>query len=147
MRKQQNSYILTAKDADKKWLVVDATDKVVGRLATQIADVLRGKNSPKFTPNTDSGDYVIVVNAEKVTFTGKKLDDKNYFWHSNHIGGIKKRTAREQLEKHPELVITDAVKGMLPKTSLGRKQLTKLKVFKGPNHNLEAQKPTEFKVK
>lgn len=142
----QKSFNLKPADADKKWFLVDATDKVVGRLATEIADLLRGKNNPKYTPNTDSGDYVVVVNAEKVQFTGKKWTDKNYYWHSEHVGGIKKRTAKEQLEKQPQKILMSAVKGMLPKTSLGRKQLTKLKVFVGPEHNLEAQKPVEFKL-
>lgn len=143
----QKSYVLKPAEADKKWLVVDATDKVVGRLATEVADLLRGKNNPQFTPHTDSGDFVVVINAEKVRFTGNKLDKKNYYWHTNHIGGIKKRTAREQLEKHPELIVTNAVKGMLPKTSLGRKQLTKLKVFVGDKHDHEAQNPEVYNIK
>lgn len=143
----QKSYVLKPAQADKKWLVVDATDKVVGRLATEVADLLRGKNNPQFTPHTDSGDFVVVVNAEKVRFTGNKLDKKNYYWHTNHIGGIKKRTAREQLDRHPELIVMNAVKGMLPKTSLGRKQLTKLKVFTGDKHDHEAQNPEVYETK
>ena len=143
----QKSFVLKPAEADKKWHLIDATDKVVGRLATEIADLLRGKNSPLFTPNTDSGDYVVVINADKVKFTGNKLDQKNYFWHTNHIGGIKKRTAKEQLARHPELVLLDAVKGMLPKNTLGRKQLTKLKVFAGAAHTHEAQKPEVYDVK
>lgn len=142
----QKSYVLKPAEAKKNWLVVDATDKVVGRLATEVADLLRGKNNPQFTPHTDSGDYVVIINAEKVRFTGNKLDKKNYYWHTNHIGGIKKRTAREQFEKHPELIVMNAVKGMLPKTSLGRKQLTKLKVFVGEKHDHEAQNPEVYKV-
>ena len=144
---KSKSYILKAVDDHKKWLVVDATDQVVGRLATQIADILRGKAKTTYTPNVDSGDFVVVTNADKVKFTGKKWDDKNYFWHTNHIGGIKKRTAREQLEKHPELIIYNAVQGMLPKNTLGRKQLTKLKVFAGPSHTHEAQKPEVYTIK
>jgi len=143
----QKSFVLKPADADKKWYVVDAKDQVVGRLATQIADLLRGRLNPKFTYTTDSGDYVVVINADKVKFTGKKWDDKDYFWHSNFTGGIKKRTAREQLEKHPELILMDAVKGMLPKNTLGRKQLTKLKVFAGETHSHQAQNPVEYKVK
>lgn len=143
----QKSYVLKPAEADKKWLVIDATDKVVGRLATEVADLLRGKNNPQFTPHTDSGDFVVIINAEKIRFTGNKLDKKNYYWHTNHIGGIKKRTAREQLEKHPELIVTNAVKGMLPKTSLGRKQLTKLKVFVGEKHDHEAQNPEVYNIK
>ncbi len=142
----QKSYVLKPEEAEKKWYLIDAENMVVGRLATKIADILRGKNSPKFTPNTDSGDFVVVINAEKVKFTGAKWTDKKYYWHSNHIGGLKSRTAKEQLEKHPELIIMNAVKGMLPKTSLGRKQLTKLKVFVGPEHTHEAQKPELLKL-
>ena len=137
----QKSFVLKPAEADKKWFVVDAKDKVVGRLATEIANVLRGKNKPTYTPHTDSGDFVVVINAEQVRFTGNKLDAKKYYWHTGYVGGIKDRTAREQLDKHPELVIMNAVKGMLPKNSLGRKQLTKLKVFVGENHNHDAQKP------
>jgi len=143
---QQKSFNLKNEDLDRKWHLVDATNKTVGRLATQVADLLRGKANPKFTPNVDSGDFVVVVNAEKVNFTGKKWDNKEYFWHSNHIGGIKMRTAREQLAKHPELIVMDAVKGMLPKNSLGRKQLTKLKMFVGAQHSHEAQNPIPFNV-
>lgn len=142
----QKTFSLKKEDADKKWYVVDATDKVVGRLASEIAMILRGKNKPTFTPNQDAGDFVIVTNSEKVKFTGKKWDDKNYFWHSNKIGGIKQRTAKEQLAKHPELIITEAVKGMLPKTSLGRRQLTKLKVVVGNEHKFEAQKPETIQL-
>lgn len=143
----QKSFVLKPAEADKKWFVVDAQDQVVGRLATQIADLLRGKNNPKFTYNTDSGDYVVVINADKVKFTGNKWNDKEYFWHTNFTGGIKKRTAQEQLEKHPELIVMEAVKGMLPKNTLGRKQLTKLKVFAGANHDHAAQNPVEYKLK
>jgi large subunit ribosomal protein L13 len=143
----QKSYVLKPSESDKKWYVVDAKDQVVGRVATQIADLLRGKKNPKFTYNADSGDFVIVINADKVKFTGNKWDDKDYFWHTNFTGGIKKRTAREQLEKHPELIIMDAVKGMLPKNTIGRKQLTKLKVFAGETHTHAAQNPVQYKLK
>jgi large subunit ribosomal protein L13 len=142
----QKSYVLKPSEANKKWYLIDAEDQVVGRLATKIADILRGKNSAQFTPNADSGDFVVVINADKVKFTGNKWDNKNYYWHTNHIGGLKKRTAKEQLEKHPELIIMNAVKGMLPKTSLGRKQLTKLKVFVGSEHTHSAQNPVELKL-
>ena len=137
----QKSFNLKPADTDKKWFLVDATDMVVGRLATQLADVLRGKNNPKFTPNTDSGDYLVIINADKVKFTGKKWSDKKYYWHTNFVGGLKSRSAKEQLEKHPELIVMNAVKGMLPKTSLGRKQLTKLKIFIGGEHTHAAQNP------
>ncbi|MCP4913885.1 MAG: 50S ribosomal protein L13 [Oligoflexia bacterium] len=142
----QKSFVLKPAEADKNWYLIDAKDQVVGRLATKIADILRGKNSPKYTPHTDSGDFVVIVNADKVKFTGNKLDAKKYYWHTGYVGGIKNRTAREQLDRHPELVIMNAVKGMLPKNSLGRKQLTKLKVFAGEEHKHEAQNPTKLEL-
>ncbi len=140
----QKSYTLKPTEANKKWFHIDATDKVVGRLATEIADLLRGKRKTTFTPNTDSGDFVVVTNAEKVKFTGTKWDDKIYYWHTNHIGGLKQRTAKEQLEKHPELILQNAVKGMLPKGTLGRNQLKKLKIFVGETHAHEAQAPEKY---
>ena len=143
----QKSFSLKPTDADKKWYVVDATDMVVGRLATQVATILKGKNKPTYCTNADAGDFVIITNCEKIRFTGAKWDKKIYNWHSNHIGGIKARTATEQLEKHPELIMYEAVKGMLPKNTLGRKQLTKLKVFVGANHEHEAQKPEVLNLK
>ena len=143
----QKSYTLKPSAAEKKWYIVDAEGMVLGRLATEVANILRGKNRPYYTPHTDSGDYVIVVNCEKIKFTGNKLDKKVYYWHTNHIGGLKQRTAREQLEKRPELIIQKAVKGMLPKSSLGRVQLSKLKLFVGPEHNKEAQKPEKYEIK
>lgn len=141
----QKSFVLKPADAEKKWWVIDAQDKVVGRLATEIADILRGKRNPKYTPHTDSGDFVVVVNADKVQFTGSKWDDKIYYWHTNHIGGLKKRSAKEQLVRKPESILMNAVKGMLPKNTLGRQQLTKLKVFAGATHAHEAQKPEVYK--
>ncbi|MBC96223.1 MAG: 50S ribosomal protein L13 [Halobacteriovoraceae bacterium] len=142
----QKSFVLKPADAEKNWYLVDASGQTVGRLATKIADVLRGKNSPKYTPHTDSGDYVVVINAEKVVFTGDKLDKKVYYRHSGYVGGLKERTAREQLDRQPTKVLMSAVKGMLPKNSLGRKQLTKLKVFAGTEHTHEAQQPQELKL-
>ena len=142
----QKSFVLKPADAEKNWYLVDASGQTVGRLATKIADVLRGKNSPKYTPHTDSGDYVVVINAEKVVFTGDKLDTKVYYRHSGYVGGLKERTAREQLDRQPTKVLMSAVKGMLPKNSLGRKQLTKLKVFAGTEHTHEAQQPQELKL-
>ncbi len=132
---------------NKNLYVVYATDMVVGRLASEIAKILRGKHKPTFTTHNDAGDYVIVVNAEKVKFTGKKWDDKDYHWHTNHIGGIKHRTAKVMLEKHPEAIVEEAVRGMLGKNTLGRKQFTKLKVVVGPNHGHEAQKPETLTFK
>ena len=126
---------------DRKWYVVDATDKTLGRLASEVAKVLRGKNKAIFTPHIDTGDYVIVINAEKIAVTGKKLDQKIYYHHSDYVGGMKETTLREKLAKKPESVIELAVKGMLPKGPLGRQMLKKLHVYAGPEHNHEAQKP------
>ena len=126
---------------DRKWYVVDAEGKTLGRLASEVAKVLRGKNKPIFTPHIDTGDYVIVVNAEKIKVTGKKLDQKVYYRHSGYVGGIKETTLKEMLNKHPERVIEFAVKGMLPKGPLGRQMYTKLFVYAGPDHNHAAQKP------
>ena len=126
---------------DRKWYVVDATDMTLGRLASEVAKVLRGKNKPIFTPHIDCGDNVIVINAEKIKVTGKKMDQKVYYHHSDYVGGLKEATLREKLEKKPEQVIELAVKGMLPKGPLGRKMFTKLHVYAGPEHKHEAQKP------
>ncbi len=142
----QRSFTLKPAEADKKWHLIDAKDMVVGRLATEIANLLRGKKKPCFTPNADSGDYVVVINCEQVKFTGNKWDKKKYNWHTNHIGGIKERTAKEQLNLHPELIIQEAVKGMLPKNTLGRKQLTKLKIFVGSSHSHEGQNPQAYQL-
>lgn len=128
-------------DLDKKWYVVDAEDKVLGRMATRIAMCLRGKHKPDFTPNVDTGDFVVVVNAEKVKLTGKKLDNKIYYWHTGFPGGIKSETARERLEKNPTEIVEEAVRGMLPKNRLGRAMFKKLKVYAGPEHPHAAQKP------
>ena len=126
---------------ERKWYVVDADGKTLGRLASEVAKVLRGKNKPTFTPHIDTGDYVIVVNAEKIKVTGKKLDQKIYYHHSDYVGGMKETTLKEMLVKHPERVIEFAVKGMLPKGPLGREMYTKLFVYAGPDHKHEAQKP------
>ena len=126
---------------ERKWYVVDATDMTLGRLASEVAKVLRGKNKPIFTPHIDTGDYVIVVNAEKVKVTGKKLDQKIYYHHSEYVGGMKETTLREKLAKKPEQVVQLAVKGMLPKGPLGRQMYRKLYVYAGPDHKQEAQKP------
>ena len=126
---------------DRKWYVVDATDMTLGRLASEVAKVLRGKNKPIFTPHIDCGDNVIVINAEKLKVTGKKMDQKVYYHHSDYVGGLKEATLREKLEKKPEQVIELAVKGMLPKGPLGRQMFTKLHVYPGPDHKHEAPKP------
>jgi len=134
-------------DIEYKWYLVDAKDAVLGRLAVKIAVCLRGKNKAIFTPNVDTGDFVVVVNAEKVRTTGKKLDDKIYYHHSGYPGGIKAKTLRERLSKEPQKVISDAVWGMLPKNRLGRAMLKKLKVYKGCEHPHAAQKPEILQYK
>ena len=126
---------------DRKWYVVDAEGQTLGRLASEVAKVLRGKNKPEFTPHVDTGDYVIVINAEKVKVTGKKMDQKIYYRHSDYVGGMKETTLREMMDKKPERVIELAVKGMLPKGPLGRAMIKKLHVYAGPEHNHAAQKP------
>ena len=131
---------------ERKWYVVDAEGKTLGRLASEVANVLRGKNKPTYTPHIDTGDYVIVVNAEKIQGTGKKLDQKIYYHHSEYVGGMKEATLREMMQKKPEFVITHAVKGMLPKGPLGRQMLKKLHVYAGPEHNHAAQKPETLDI-
>ena len=131
---------------ERKWYVVDATGLTLGRLASEVAKVLRGKNKPIFTPHADTGDYVIVVNAEKIVVTGKKMSDKIYYRHSDYVGGMKEATLKEMLDKEPEKVVELAVKGMLPKGPLGRKMYTKLFVYAGPEHKHAAQKPEELKL-
>lgn len=135
------TYMANPAKVEKKWYVVDAEGQTLGRLASEVAKVLRGKNKPEFTPFVDTGDYVIVINAEKVKVTGKKLDQKIYYHHSEYIGGMKETTLREMMNKHPERVIEYAVKGMLPKGPLGRQMYTKLFVYAGPDHKHAAQKP------
>ena len=130
----------------REWYVVDAEGQTLGRLATRIAATLRGKNKPAYTPHIDTGDFVIVVNAEKIAVTGQKLDQKMYHRHSGYPGGLRERTLREQLDRQPTEVLRKAVKGMLPRTKLGRAQLTKLKIYAGPEHPHEAQAPTTLEV-
>jgi large subunit ribosomal protein L13 len=125
----------------REWYLVDAEGKTLGRLATQIADTLRGKRKPQYTPHVDTGDFVIVVNAEKIAVTGNKLDQKRYYRHSGYPGGLRSRTLREQLDRRPTEVLRVAVKGMLPKNRLARQQITKLKIYAGPEHPHEAQNP------
>jgi large subunit ribosomal protein L13 len=133
-------------EIERRWLLVDAEGQTLGRLATRIADSLRGKDKPTFTPHVDTGDFVVVVNAEKVAVTGKKLDDKMYHRHSGYPGGLRSRTLREQLERRPEEVIRKAVKGMLPRNRLSRAQLRKLKIYAGAEHPHTAQSPTQLKT-
>jgi large subunit ribosomal protein L13 len=136
----------TAQDRERSWYVVDAQGKTLGRLATQIADVLRGKRKPTYTPHVDVGDFVIVVNAEKIAVTGNKREKKLYWRHSGYPGGIRSRTLGDLLEKRPEDVIRRAVKGMLPRNRLARQQLRKLKVYAGPEHPHQAQKPEQLEI-
>ena len=140
------TYMPSAKSIDRKWYVVDAEGQTLGRLATVVAATLRGKNKPTFTPFLDTGDYVIVVNADKITVTGKKLDQKTYFSHSKYIGGVKETTIRERLAKKPERVIEHAVIGMLPKGPLGRQMAKKLFVYAGAEHKHQAQKPETLTI-
>jgi large subunit ribosomal protein L13 len=135
------TYVATPTDRERDWLVVDAAGQTLGRLATQIADTLRGKRKPQYTPHIDTGDFVIVVNAEKIAVTGNKLADKRYYRHSGYPGGLRSRTLQEMLDRRPEEVIRKAVRGMMPRNRLGRKQLTKLKVYAGPDHPHAAQQP------
>jgi large subunit ribosomal protein L13 len=134
-------------DIEKKWHVVDANGLVVGRLAARVATILRGKNKPVYTPHVDTGDYVIVLNADKVRFTGKKLDNKQYFRHTGYPGGIRSRTAREIMKDTPERIIMSAVRGMLPKNTLGRQQIKKLKVYRGTEHPHGPQNPETLDLK
>ncbi len=140
------SFMASPSTVERKWYVVDAEGKTLGRLAAEIANVLRGKKKPIYTPHIDTGDYVIVVNAEKVKTTGKKLEQKIYYHHSEYVGGMKETTLKEMMKKKPEFVITHAVKGMLPKGPLGRQMLRKLHVYAGPEHNHAAQKPEALEI-
>ena len=140
------TYSLKKEDVVREWFVLDVTDKVLGRIATKIADRIRGKDKPTFTPHTDGGDYVIVVNAEKIKVTGSKFSDKKYYTHSLYPGGLKTQTFRELHEKNPEKIIEEAVKGMLPKNKLGKSMIKKLKVFRGPSHDHDSQQPKEWKL-
>ena len=141
------SFMASPSTIERKWYVVDATGHTLGRLASEIASILRGKNKPTFTPHIDTGDYVIVVNADKIQVTGKKLDQKIYYNHSDYVGGMKETTLREKMAKKPEDVIYLAVKGMLPKGPLGRQMITKLHVYAGSEHKHEAQKPEVLEIK
>jgi large subunit ribosomal protein L13 len=138
------SYMAKANEVERKWYIIDAEDKVLGRLATEIATILRGKNKPIYTPHVDTGDFVIVINADKVKLTGKKLEQKNYTYHTGYPGGLRQVSYGELMEKNPEKIIELAVKGMLPKNSLGRQMYRKLKVYRGTEHGHEAQKPEVY---
>jgi large subunit ribosomal protein L13 len=140
------TYVATPANRQRDWYVVDAEGQTLGRLATRIADALRGKRKPEYTPHVDTGDFVVVVNAEKIHVTGRKLEQKRYWRHSGYPGGIKSRTLAEMLERRPEEVIRKAVKGMLPRNRLARQQLTKLKVYAGPEHPHAAQQPKPMEI-
>ena len=140
------TYMAHADTVERKWYVVDAEGMVLGRLASQVANVLRGKNKPTFTPNVDTGDFVIIVNSDKVVLTGKKLEKKYYRYHTGHIGGLKEIPYSKMMAEKSDLAVYEAVKGMLPKNSLGRKMLTKLRVYKGAEHKHSAQQPEVLKL-
>ena len=140
------TYMANAETVERKWYVVDAAGVPLGRLASRVASVLRGKNKPTFTPNVDGGDFVIVINTDKVVLTGKKLENKFYRYHTGYIGGLKEISYKKMMAEKSDLAVYEAVKGMLPKNSLGRAMLKKLKVYKGAEHNHAAQKPEELKV-
>ena len=141
------TFMTRAKNIERKWYVVDATDLTLGRLASQVAAILRGKNKPEYTPFLDMGDYVIIVNASKVKLTGKKLEQKVYRTHTGQPGGLKETVYKDLMQKKPELAVKVAVKGMLPKNTLGREMFKKLKVYAGPEHGHQAQKPEELIIK
>ncbi len=140
------TYMAHAETVERKWYVIDAEGVVLGRLATKVASVLRGKHKPTFTPNVDAGDFVIVINTDKVVLTGKKLEDKFYRYHSGYIGGLKEISYKKLMAEKSDLAVYEAVKGMLPKNALGRETLKKLRVYKGAEHNHAAQKPEVLKV-
>ena len=139
------TYMAKPAEVERKWYVVDATDMVLGLLASQVAMVLRGKNKPTFTPNVDTGDYVIIINADKVRLTGKKLEKKYYRYHTGYIGGLKEVQYKKLMAEKPEFVVYKAVKGMLPKNAIGRTMIKKLHVYAGNEHNHQAQQPVELK--
>ncbi|MBR0515909.1 MAG: 50S ribosomal protein L13 [Eubacterium sp.] len=141
------SFVASPSTIERKWYVVDATGHTLGRLTSEIAKILRGKNKPTYTPSIDTGDYVIVVNADKIKVTGNKLNDKIYYRHSDHVGGLKSITLKDQLAKDSTEVIKHAVKGMLPKGPLGRSMMDKLFVYAGPDHKQQAQKPEALEIK
>ncbi|MDW7661247.1 MAG: 50S ribosomal protein L13 [Bacillota bacterium] len=140
------SYVAKPLEIERKWYVVDADGKTLGRLASEVAKILRGKHKPIFTPHVDTGDFVIVVNAEKVKVTGKKMDQKMYRWHTGYVGNLKERTFREMNQRNPEKIVELAIKGMLPHNALGSQMYTKLKVYAGPEHKHEAQMPEVLEI-
>lgn len=143
----RTTFMAKASEVERKWLLIDAEGKTLGRLTSEVASLLRGKHKPTFTPHVDCGDHVIIINAEKIKLTGNKLNDKMYYRHSGHPGGLKSQTAKELLAKRPERMLELAIKGMLPKGSLGRQQFNKLNVYAGTEHKHEAQKPEVYELR
>lgn len=143
----KDTYMANAQNVNKEWLIIDAADKTVGRLSAEVAAILRGKHKPTFTPHVDCGDNVIIINAEKVKFTGNKLQDKVYYRHSNHPGGLKEETAAKVMESHPERILERSIKGMLPKTKLGRQMYRNLYIYVGSEHKHEAQQPKPYELR
>ncbi|WP_404996554.1 50S ribosomal protein L13 [Caldifermentibacillus hisashii] len=143
----RTTYMAKPQEIERKWYVVDAAGQTLGRLASEVASILRGKHKPTYTPHVDTGDHVIIINAEKIELTGNKLDDKKYYRHSQHPGGLKVRTADEMRTNYPERMLELAVKGMLPKNSLGRQMFKKLHVYRGPEHPHQAQKPENYELR
>jgi large subunit ribosomal protein L13 len=141
-----STFMAKAQTISRRWLVIDAADQVVGRLAVQIANILRGKHRPEYTPHVDTGEFVIVINASKVRLTGKKLQTKTYHWYTRYPGGLKEASAREWMDKHPDRILRMAVQRMVPRNRLGRQQMTKLKIYPGPSHPHQAQKPEVLKL-
>jgi large subunit ribosomal protein L13 len=146
MATNNKSFMAKPGEVESRWFVVDATDLVLGRLASQVASILKGKNKPEYTPNVDCGDHVIIINCDKVRLTGNKLEDKYYRYHTGYIGGLKSIQYKKLMAEKPEFAVYKAVKGMLPKNTLGEKMLTKLRVYVGPEHNNQAQNPVELKL-
>jgi large subunit ribosomal protein L13 len=141
-----STFMAKPETISRRWFVIDAADQVVGRLAVQIANVLRGKHRPEYTPHVDTGEYVIVVNASKLRFTGKKMQTKTYHWYTRYPGGLKEASAKEWIEKHPDRILRLAVQRMVPRNRLGRQMMTKLKIFAGPEHTHQAQQPQKLEV-
>lgn len=141
------TFMAKKEEIEQQWYLIDAADQVVGRLAVQIANILRGKHRPDYTPHVDTGDFVIVINAEKVRFTGNKMQTKSYHWYTHHPGGLKQVSARDLLASHPERILEQAVRRMVPRNRLGRQQMTKLKIYAGPSHPHQAQQPQVFQLK
>jgi large subunit ribosomal protein L13 len=141
-----STFMAKPDQVERRWLVIDAADQVVGRLAVQIANILRGKHRPQYTPHIDTGEYVIVINAEKIRFTGKKLQTKKYHWYTRYPGGLKEVAARDLIETHPDRILREAVRRMVPRNRLGRQQMTKLKIYAGPNHPHQAQQPQTLQL-